>query len=79
MRQRGFVGKLYNIIKYIMRSTRRYKDFAKNQTKACIKDDLFNQAELLLIKDGGVWWNLTYFIFCRVLLLYKAIDKYLLA
>ena len=42
MRQRGFVGKLYNIIKYIMQSIRRRKDFAKNQTKACIEDDLFN-------------------------------------
>ena len=36
------MGKVYNIIKYIIQSTRRYKDFAKNQTKAYIKDDLFN-------------------------------------
>ena len=79
MRQRGFVGKLHNIIKYIMRLTKRYKDFAKNQTEAYIKDDLFNQAELLLIKDGGVWWNSTYFILRCALLLYKAINKYLLA
>ena len=42
IQQRDFIGKLYNIIKYIIRSTRRYKDFAKNQTKACIKDNLFN-------------------------------------
>jgi hypothetical protein len=42
MRQRGFVGKLYNIVKYIMRLTKRREDFAKNQTEARIKDDLFN-------------------------------------
>ena len=30
MRQRGSIGKVYNIVKYIMRSTRRHKDFAKN-------------------------------------------------
>jgi hypothetical protein len=79
IRQRGFVGKLHNIIKYIMRSIRRYKDFAKNQTEAYIKDDIFNQAELLLIKDRGVQWNLTYFMLRRALLLRKAINKYLLA
>jgi len=55
MRQRGSVGKVYNIVKYIIRLIRRCKDFAKNQAEACIKDELFNQAELLLIKDGGVW------------------------
>jgi len=73
------VGKLHNIIKYIMRLTGRRKDFAENQTKARIKDDLFNQAELLLIKDGGVRWNSTYFILRHALLLRKAINKYLLA
>jgi len=40
--QRGSVGKVYNIIKYIMRLIRRYKDFTKNQAKAYIKDKLFN-------------------------------------
>ncbi len=54
MRQRGSVGKVHNIVKYIMRSTRHREDFTKNQAKAYIKDELFNQAELLLIKDGGV-------------------------
>ena len=42
MRQRGFIGKFYNIVKYIMRLIRYYKDFAENQTEAYIKDDLFN-------------------------------------
>ena len=42
IRQRGFVGKIYNIIKYIMRLIGRRKDFAENQSKAYIKDDLFN-------------------------------------
>ena len=42
MRQRGVIRKIYNIIKYIMRLTGRQEDFAKNQAKAYIKDDLFN-------------------------------------
>jgi len=79
MRQRGSVGKVHNIVKYIMRSTRRREDFTKNQAEACIKDELFDQAELLLIKDGGVRWNSTYFMLRRAYLLCKAIDKYLLA
>jgi len=32
MQQKGAVSKVHNIIKYIMRSTARRKDFAKNQT-----------------------------------------------
>ena len=30
MWQKGFIGKVYNIIKYIMRLTRHYKNFIKN-------------------------------------------------
>ena len=78
MRQKGFIGKVHNIVKYIMRLTGRREDFAKNQLKACIEDELFNYAELLLIKDRGVRWNLTYFMLRRALLLRKVINKYLL-
>ena len=78
MRQKGFVSKVYNIVKYIMRLIGRREDFAKNQLKACMEDELFNYVELLLIKDGGVRWNSTYFILRRVLLLRKVINKYLL-
>ena len=56
----------------------RRKNFAKNQLNAYIENKLFNYVELLLIKDGGVWWNFTYFILRCVLVLYKAINKYLL-
>jgi len=42
MRQRGSVGKVYNIVKYIMQLIRRHKDFAENQAEACIKDKLFD-------------------------------------
>ena len=42
MREKGFMGKIHNIIKYIMRSTGCREDFTENQAKACIKDDLFN-------------------------------------
>jgi len=54
MRQKGFMGKVHNIVKYIMQSAGRRKDFAKNQLNTCIEDKLFNYTELLLIKDGGV-------------------------
>jgi len=30
MREKGFVGKIYNIIKYIMRLIGRREDFAEN-------------------------------------------------
>jgi len=30
MRQKGAVGKVYNIVKYIIQSTARCKDFAEN-------------------------------------------------
>ena len=62
-----------------MRLTGCREDFAENQLNAYIEDKLFNYIELLLIKDGGVQWNSTYFILHRVLVLRKAINKYLLA
>ena len=78
MRQKGFMGKVYNIIKYIIQLIGRRKDFAKNQLNAYIEDKLFNYIELMIIKDGGVQQNSTYFMLCRILLLRKAINKYLL-
>ena len=42
MWEKGFIGKIHNNIKYIMRLIGRYKDFAKNQAKVYIKDNLFN-------------------------------------
>ena len=42
MWEKGFIGKIYNIVKYIMRLIGYQEDFAKNQAKAYIKDDLFN-------------------------------------
>ena len=30
MQEKGFMGKIYNIIKYIMQSTGRREDFAEN-------------------------------------------------
>ena len=79
MRQRGAVGKVHNIVKYIMRSTARREDFAENQSQACAEDELFDQAELILVKDGGVRWNSTNCMLHRALLLKKGIDKYLLS
>ena len=79
MWQKGFIGKIHNIVKYIIRSTGRREDFAGWQLEACIEDELFDHTELLLIKDGGVRWNSTYFILERAWILRKAIDKYLLA
>ena len=49
-----------------MRLIRHREDFTKNQAKA-------------YIKDGGIRQNSTYFILRYILLLRKAINKYLLA
>ena len=54
MQQKDFVGKIYNIIKYIMQSAGCHKNFIKNQLNACIKDELFNYAKFLFIKNRGV-------------------------
>ena len=48
------MGKIHNIIKYIIWLAGCCKDFAKNQLNAYIEDELFDYIELLLIKDGGV-------------------------
>ena len=79
MREKGFIGKLHNIVKYIMRSTGRREDFADNQAEAAAEDELFDQLELMLIKDGGVRWNSTYFMAARAVKLKKAIQKYCLS
>src|SRR6266567_52495 len=52
--KKGFMGKLYNIVKYIIRTLGRHKDFAKYQAEASAKDKLFNPTKLLLIKDRGI-------------------------
>ena len=62
-----------------MRTPGRRKDFAKYQVEASAKDELFNYIELLLIKDGGVRWNSTYFMLVRAINFYKGIDKYIYA
>ena len=60
-----------------MRIPGRCEDFAKYQVKASAKDELFNYVELLLIKDGGVRWNSTYFMLVRAIKLRKGINKYI--
>ena len=71
------MGKLHNIIKYIMWTPGHCKDFAKYQAEASTKDELFNYAELLLIKDRGVRQNSTYFMLVRAIKLRKEINKYM--
>ena len=48
------MGKLYNIVKYIMLTPFRREDFAEYQAEASAENKLFDHTELLLIKDGGV-------------------------
>ena len=42
MGEKGFTGKIYNIIKYIMRLIGDWEDFIKNQAKVYIEGNLFN-------------------------------------
>jgi hypothetical protein len=79
MRKKGPTGKIYNIIKYILRSDPRRQEFADFQLEAALEDQIYDWVELQLLKDGGVRWNATYLMLARALKLRKAIDLYLRA
>lgn len=76
-RRFGAIGKVHNTIKWIMRSDTRRQMFISYQKADITNDDeLFNHVEKLLIKDGGVRWNSTYYMLERALELQRAIDLF---
>jgi hypothetical protein len=76
-RRFGAIGKLHNTIKWIMRSDVRRQLFISYQKDDLGNDDeLFTHVEKLLVKDGGVRWNSTYYMLQRALELQRAIDLF---
>jgi hypothetical protein len=72
-RENGAIGKLHNIVTYIMRSDSRVRDF--ETTQKVVADDLMVRT-LHLKRDFGVRWNSTYYMIQRALKLKPAIQKY---
>ena len=79
-RKFGAIGKVHNTVKYIMRSDQRRQLFLSLQKQRKSGegdgDELFEQVERLLMKDGGVRWNSTYYILYRAFELREYIDKF---
>ncbi|RYC79965.1 hypothetical protein BFJ63_vAg17151, partial [Fusarium oxysporum f. sp. narcissi] len=72
-RQRGVIGKVHNIVRYITRSDQRRQHFETLQAEALQDDELFS---LQLIKDGGIRWNSTFSMLERALKLRNAIELF---
>ena len=51
--KQGVVGRLHNIVKYIMRSDQRRQEFARGSRKLAQSEDELFQRVLMLMKDGG--------------------------
>ena len=76
-RRFGAIGKVHNTIKWIMRSDSRRQLFISYQKTDLTNDDeLFAHVEKLLVTDGGVRWNSTYYMLQRALELQRAIDLF---
>ncbi|TKA67460.1 hypothetical protein B0A49_09354 [Cryomyces minteri] len=70
------IGKIHNTVRDILRSEARRRDFAECQQEAAFEDELFDWVELMLVVDGGVRWNATYYMLRRARKLRRAIDIY---
>jgi hypothetical protein len=73
-RQRGELGKLYNLVAHVMNSGKRTDLFTKLQINANIGITLGKKWKLVL--DGGIRWNSTYLIIRRALELKEALNIY---
>lgn len=71
-RQHGAIGRLHNLVTYIMRSDGRLREF--EATQKVVAGDL--ERTLHLKKDFGVRWNSTYYMIQRALRLQSAIQRY---
>ncbi|TKA63486.1 hypothetical protein B0A49_13143, partial [Cryomyces minteri] len=70
------IGKIHNTVRDILRSEARRRDFAECQQEVAFEDELFDWVELMLVVDGGVRWNATYYMLRRARKLREAIDIY---
>ncbi|TKA79670.1 hypothetical protein B0A49_04709 [Cryomyces minteri] len=75
-RRFGAIGKAHNFVKFVYRSPKHREKFEIYQIEAAEEEELFDWIELMLIKDGGVRWNSTYFMLKRAKVLQKAITLF---
>ena len=73
-RQRRELGKLYNLVVYIIASGKRTDLFLVLQVNINIGRIEGKRQKLLL--DGGMRWNAIYLMITRVLYLREALDLY---
>lgn len=72
-RRQHAIGKLHNIVRYIMRSDQRVQMF--NEAQRDIADDITTFC-YRLVKDTGIRWNSVYNMIARALLLENPIRSY---
>lgn len=79
-RRFGAIGKVHNTVKYIMRSDQRRQHFitlqGKDGEETEEEDTLFQCTRHLLVKDGGVRWNSTYYMLYRAIQLQTPIQRF---
>jgi hypothetical protein len=89
--ERGLIGKIHNIVKYIMRSEQRRLELANihlknhNADSSDIEflDDAMHEEDIVieegtnLVKDGGIRWNSTYYMLKRFKMLRNSITLFL--
>ena len=72
---------MHNVVKWIMRSGQRRQLFmqgrdADSQEEAGDDNQLWTSCDKLLVKDGGVRWNSTYYMLRRAYELRSQIDLF---
>lgn len=80
-RKFGAIGRIHNVVKWIMRSDQRRQLFSQareagNKGDIAEDDELWMNCDKLLIKDGGVRWNSTYYMLRRARELRPQIDYF---
>jgi hypothetical protein len=73
-RQRGELGKLYNLVAHVIASGKRTDLFIALQAEANVRVAQGKRWKLVL--DGGIRWNSTYLMIRRALELKEALDIY---
>ena len=76
-RQFGTIGKLHNCVKSIMRIYQWRQAFIALQTEQHEGEKtIFWNVDMLLVKDGGIRWNSTYYMLFRAYELRRTIELY---
>lgn len=73
-RHLGAIGKIHNTVKFIMRSDQRRQQFLAAQNNDGEEGKLFGSVDCLLVKDGGIRWNSSYYMLRRAYKLWEAMN-----